>query len=98
MSVANNNSDWGVVQNHLNLDAKSQEVKQNNNSKWSVDVGVSSVVNLTEMIDKNAEFYYNDEKVTNEKAIQVVKSKSPFRIKTVDKDTKHPKVYIWDAE
>jgi hypothetical protein len=55
----------------------------------------NSIIDLTEMIEKEAYFYYNDEPISTEKAIWLTQNTAIQRVQTVGTKKGKPKVYFW---
>lgn len=55
----------------------------------------NSVIDLTEMIEKEASFFYNDEPISIEKALWLTKNDYIERVQTIGSKNGKPKVYFW---
>ncbi|TMM58357.1 M56 family metallopeptidase [Maribacter algarum] len=70
------------------------------NSSFSQDpnrnYNPNSVIDLTEMIKKDALFFYNDKPITVEKALWLTKNNRIERVNTIRPKKGKPKVYFWD--
>ncbi|WP_350292723.1 M56 family metallopeptidase [uncultured Croceitalea sp.] len=55
----------------------------------------NSVIDLTEMIEKEASFFYNDEPISVEKALWLTKNDNIERVQTIGTKNGKPKVYFW---
>ncbi|GMN11545.1 hypothetical protein MTsPCn9_25770 [Croceitalea sp. MTPC9] len=64
----------------------------NNHNKNS---NPNSVIDLTEMIKKEASFFYNDEPISIERALWLTKNEHIERVQTVGAKNGKPKVYFW---
>ncbi|MDT0605774.1 M56 family metallopeptidase [Croceitalea rosinachiae] len=55
----------------------------------------NSVIDLTEMIEKEASFFYNDEPISTERALWLTKNTQIERVNTKGTKNGKPKVYFW---
>jgi len=59
------------------------------------DNNPNAIIDLTEMIAKDASFYFNDEPITTEKAIWLTQNDEIERVQTIGSKKGKPKVYFW---
>jgi hypothetical protein len=55
----------------------------------------NSVIDLTEMIQKEASFFFNDEPISVERALWLTQNEHIDRVNNVGSKTGKPKVYLW---
>ncbi len=78
--------EYAIVLSDLNK-ASYQNHNKNNNP--------NSVIDLTEMIGKEASFFYNDQPISIEKALWLTKNDNIERVQTIGSKNGKPKVYFW---
>jgi beta-lactamase regulating signal transducer with metallopeptidase domain len=84
------NGEYAVILTDLN-----KTYFQNpNNVNHNVNNNPNSVIDLTEVISKGATFFYNDQEISTEKAVQLTQNSYIKRVQTVEKKGESPKVYF----
>ncbi len=68
----------------------------NSPSTQNVNRNPNSVIDLTEMISKDALFFHNDKPITTEKALWLTQNNLIERVNTIRPKKGKPKVYFWD--
>lgn len=70
------------------------------NSSWNKNINKNnnpnSAIDLTEMIEKDALFFYNDTPISTEKALWLTQNSFIERVSTITPKKGKPKVYFWD--
>lgn len=69
--------------------------KPSYNKNYNKNTNPNSVIDLTEMIEKEALFFFNDEPISVEKALWLTKNEHIDRINNIGSKTGKPKVYLW---
>lgn len=78
---------YAVVLTDLSTLSYNKNPNKNNNP--------NSFIDLTEMIEKEALFFYNDKPISNEKALWLTKNTQIERVNTKGSKNGKPKVYLW---
>ena len=79
--------EYAIVLTDISKASYNQNHNKNNNP--------NSVIDLTEMIAKEASFYFNDKPISVEKALWLTKNERIDRVNNVESKTGKPKVYLW---
>ena len=69
--------------------------KPSYNKNYNKNTNPNSVIDLTEMIEKEALFFFNDEPISVEKALWLTKNEHIDRVNNVGSKIGKPKVYLW---
>ncbi|MFD2588542.1 M56 family metallopeptidase [Croceitalea marina] len=62
---------------------------------YNKNTNPNSVIDLTEMIEKEALFFYNDQPISVEKALWLTQNEHIDRVNNVGSKSGKPKVYLW---
>ncbi len=69
--------------------------KSSDNTNYNHNPNPNSAIDLTEMIAKEALFFYNNEPISAEKALWLTQNEHIDRVNNVGSKTGKPKVYLW---
>ncbi len=78
---------YAIILTDLNQVSYNRNTNKNNNP--------NSIIDLTEMIEKEASFFYNDQPISIEKALWLTKNIDIERVNTKGTKNGKPKVYFW---
>ncbi|MEO9513129.1 MAG: M56 family metallopeptidase [Flavobacteriaceae bacterium] len=79
--------EYAIVLTDLSTVSYNKNPNKNNNP--------NSFIDLTEMIEKEASFFYNDKPISTEKALWLTKNTQIERVNTKSTKNGKPKVYLW---
>ena len=79
--------EYAVILTDLSKTSLADPNNKNNNANAFID--------LTEMISKGAQFFYNDDPISTEKALWLTKNVDIERVNTIGSKKGAPKVYFW---
>ena len=79
--------EYAVVLTDLSKSSMTDPNNKNNNANAFID--------LTDMISKGAQFFYNDHPISTEKALWLTKNVEIERVNTIGSKKGAPKVYFW---
>jgi len=79
--------EYAIVLTDLSKVTHNQNLNKNDNP--------NSVIDLTEMIAKEASFFYNNEPISTEKALWLTKNTNIERVNNKGSKNGKPKVYLW---